>query len=194
MGWPNREQFALADAVVVFCYIEWNDRKLNQLREYLSRGGGFVLVHPANWTRPQPSDKVAALTGCGGFTQYRHGPVSLKIVDPDHPVCLGLGQEIEFMDESYWPPTPRMNGSGMHVLATSNEKVMPASSEMRAQPMFWTREHGNGRVFGCVLGHYTWTFDDPYFRLLLLRGMAWVARQPVYRFDALAVLGINLKE
>ena len=27
---------------------------------------------------------------------------------------------------------------------------------------------GKGRVYSCVPGHYTWTFDDPYFRILLL--------------------------
>jgi type 1 glutamine amidotransferase len=43
--------------------------------------------------------------------------------------------------------------------------------------------HGKGRVFGCVLGHYAATFDDPFFRILLLRGMAWAAGESPYRWD-----------
>jgi type 1 glutamine amidotransferase len=82
----------------------------------------------------------------------------------------------------------------MHVLAVSNEKVAKDSPEVQPQPMFWTYEFGKGRVFGCLLGHYTWTFDDPYFRLLLLRGIAWSARQSPYRFDALVTRGIALSQ
>jgi type 1 glutamine amidotransferase len=35
------------------------------------------------------------------------------------------------------------------------------------------------------LGHFTWTFDDPYFRTLLLRGIAWAGGASPYRFDPL---------
>lgn len=60
------------------------------------------------------------------------------------------------------------------------------------QPIFWTYEPGRGRVFGCVLGHYTWTFDDPWFRLLVLRGLAWSAGESPYRFDSLALRGARV--
>jgi len=191
--WPSSEQFASADVIVVFCYVTWDAERLAQLRAYLNQGGGFVLVHSATWTRPALAKEVGELTSCGGFTKYRHGPVTLRIVDPNHPVCLGLPREIAFVDESYWPPLPKMDGGVRHVLATSDEKVGEDSAEVRAQPMFWTYEQGKGRVFVCLLGHYTWTFDDPYFRLLLLRGMAWSGRQWPYRFDALAAYGVALR-
>lgn len=193
-GWPSDAQFDAADAIVVFCYISWNERKLRQLQDYLDGGGAFVPIHSATWTKPKPSQDVATTTGCGGFTQYRHGPLTLSITDPNHPICLGLPQQIAFVDESYWPPTPQIPGKSMHVLATSREKINKHSPDTEAQPMFWTHTHGKGRVFGCVLGHYTWTFDDPYFRLLLLRGIAWSVRQSPYRFDPLSIHGIALKE
>ena len=101
----------------------------------------------------------------------------LKIADAEHPICAGLPQDIAFVDESYWPPIPRMEGGARHILATSNEEVSEDSADVQAQPIFWTYEPGKGRVYVCGLGHYTWTFDDPYFRLLLLRGVAWSARQ-----------------
>ena len=28
-------------------------------------------------------------------------------------------------------------------------------------------------MFVSIPGHYSWTFDDPLFRVLLLRGIAW---------------------
>jgi type 1 glutamine amidotransferase len=192
-GWPSTEQLGSADVIVVFCYINWDERKLDQLRTYQDRGGGLVLIHSATWTRPAFAKEVGELTSCGGFTSFRHGPVTLKIVDRRHPICLGLPEEIAFVDESYWPPKPKMDGGARHILATSDERVSKESTEVRAQPMFWTYEHGKGRVFVCLLGHYTWTFDDPYLRLLLLRGTAWSARRWPYRFDTLATRGIALK-
>jgi type 1 glutamine amidotransferase len=62
-------------------------------------------------------------------------------------------------------------------------------------PVFWTHEPaGGGRAFVCVFGHYMWTFDDPLFRLLLLRGMAWAAGEPASRFDPLALDGVTMSE
>lgn len=65
------------------------------------------------------------------------------------------------------------------VLATAEEEGQP-------RPMLWTFEKGRGRVFGSVLGHYSWTLADPLFRALVLRGTAWAAREDERRFEALA--------
>jgi type 1 glutamine amidotransferase len=193
-GWPSKEQFDAADVIAVFCYVKWDVQRLAQLQAYLNRGGGFVLVHSATWTRPAFAKEAGELTSCGGFTKFRHGPLTLKLVDPTHPICLGLPKEIAFVDESYWPPQPKMDDGARRILATSEEKVSKDSADVRPQPMFWTYERGKGRVFVCLLGHYTWTFDDPYLRLLLLRGMAWSAQQWPYRLDALATRGVTLSE
>jgi type 1 glutamine amidotransferase len=32
-------------------------------------------------------------------------------------------------------------------------------------------------VFGSIPGHYNWTFDDPLYRVIVLRGIAWAARE-----------------
>lgn len=56
------------------------------------------------------------------------------------------------------------------------------------------REAGKGRVFVCIPGHFTWTFDDPAFRvLLLLRGMAWASGEPLDRWPELAPVGARWK-
>ena len=192
-GWPNKEQMASADIIVAFCYIKWDEEKLKQFAEYLNRGGGFVPIHSATWSKPKPSENVAKLMGCGGFAHYRHGPLKLTITAKDNPICLGLPETIEFFDEAYWPVTPNPN-ERMGILAISEERVSRTSGVKKPQTIFWTYRHGKGRVFGCVPGHYMWTFDDPYFRLLLLRGMAWSANQWPYRFDSLATKGVILKE
>jgi type 1 glutamine amidotransferase len=64
----------------------------------------------------------------------------------------------------------------------------------KPQPLFWTCDQGKGRVFVSIPGHFSWTFDDPLFRVLLLRGIAWTAKEPVDRFNELATLGARIKD
>jgi type 1 glutamine amidotransferase len=186
-GWPADEQFASADVIISFCYLPWTAERKQQLKGFLERGGGLVLIHSATWTKPQADAGVAALVGVGGFTRYRHGVVQLEITAADHPICKGLPRQLSFFDETYWPPTPPLAAERVTTLAVSREKTAASSAETSPQPMFWICRSGRGRVFGCVLGHYTWTFDNPWFRLLMLRGIAWTGAQPVTCLDALAL-------
>jgi len=196
-GWPSREQFKTADLIVIFCYVQWDEQKLKELEEFLSRGGGFVILHPAVIVPKgkKITNQVAELIGLAweyDYTRWRHGPMNLKIAAPDHPICLGLPKSIQLLDEAYWPLKGDL--SKVRVLANSDETVSKDSQQTKPEPMFYIYEHGKGRVFSCILGHYTWTFDDPYFRILLLRGMAWAAGQSPYRFDRLVLRGIPLEK
>jgi len=192
-SWPEDEVLRSVDVLVAFCYLKWNDDSRGRVKDYLSRGGGLVLLHSATWTMPGPSGQVADLVGIGGFTRYRHGRVDLELSDTGHPICLGLPQRIQFLDETYWPPTPAIDPARVTVLATCAERPGQSDPPVPApQPIFWTYEPGRGRVFGCVLGHYTWTFDDPWFRVLVLRGLAWAAGESVYRFDSLVLRGARV--
>ena len=187
--WPDADQWAAADLVAVFGYMPWNAERLEEVERFLARGGGLVLIHSANWTRPEPSPEVAELTGSGGFQFWRHGEMEIEIVAADHPICRGLPATILWVDEPYWPPTPLIDDERLTVLAVSRERIHPEQPAEGPQPQFWAYQQGEGRVFGCVPGHYVWTFDDPYFRILLLRGMAWAAGTCPHRFDPLVLRG-----
>jgi len=185
--WPTDEQFESANVIVAFCYLRWTTERIERMRSYLHRGGGLVVVHPASWTLPKGTAEVAELLGIGGYEFYRHGPVDVQITAPEHPICLGLPARIRLHDETYWPPDPAMEPGKVTVLAVSQEKVSPQSEQTAPQPVLWTYPCGKGRVFGCQPGHYHWTFDDPYYRIILLRGIAWAAQDSPYRFDELAL-------
>lgn len=199
--WPTAEQLAKADVLVMFCYPGapgervFSREQIDQLGSFVARGGGYVPIHSATYTRADlstdDSRRLLEITGImyPRSIQYRHGPIELKIADADHPICLGLPRTLHFVDEPYWPPTGDV--SKIHVLATSDETITPGGQETAPQPLFWTREHGRGRVFGCVMGHYAATFDDPYFRVLLLRGIAWAAGESPYRLDHLVLVTVD---
>ena len=88
-------------------------------------------------------------------------------------------------DESYW----RLSGREDRVLVLAR-----AREEGKDWPQVWAKEAGRGRVVGLIPGHYSWTFDDPLFRVLLLRSMAWAAGEPVDRLNDLVWPGARLAD
>jgi type 1 glutamine amidotransferase len=117
----------------------------------------------------------------------------VETIAPEHPIARGLPRSFTLLDESYWWPTPPLDPSRATVLAVSHEKRPEEAGEAHPQPIFWIAGSGRGRVFGCVAGHFVWTFDDPWLRLWLLRGIAWSAGEPPYRFDPLALRGARVR-
>jgi putative heme-binding domain-containing protein len=181
---PNPSQIAEADVLIFFQKGSWNPDRARQMDAFFERGGGAVYLHWAVNGDDQVvgfSERIG-LASWGGKIKYRHGPLTLQVADPTHPILRNV-RELELLDESYWLLTGDLQKIGL--LATSLE-------DGEAQPQLWTHERGNGRVFVSIPGHYSWTFDDPIFRIVLLRGMAWVMREPIDRFNELVPLGARI--
>lgn len=179
-NWPAAEQFRAADGIVFYYWNhDWNAERLAQLDEFLARGGGVVVLHSATIADRDP-EQLAGRIGLAaqpGRTKYLHCPFDLKLVAPtNHPITRGLPSLIRFLDEPYWPMIGDTNQ--VEVLATARQDASD-------WPLLWTFQKGPGRVFGSILGHYTWTFDDPMFRALWLRGTAWAIREAPERFAEL---------
>jgi len=179
---PSEEDLKSADAIVWFRHGAWPEGFNTAVDEYFDRGAGMVFIHYAVDPMENHDSVQKRLGLCWDREngKFRHGWMDL-VFDPraDHPIARGFkGKSIRLHDETYW----RLKGdpNGIRVLATAEEEGAP-------QPMFWTRETGNGRVFVCILGHYNWSFNDPLFRVLLLRGIAWAAGAEPCRFDSLAL-------
>ncbi len=186
--WPGRAQWGRADLVVFYLWNHaWTAERYKDLDAYLARGGGIVALHSAIIadTKPEALAERFGLAAQPDRTKYRHGPLELTAVaDKDHPITRGFTRA-GFVDETYWPPVG--DSKQVEVLATAVEAG-------QSWPMLWTYRVGKGRVFCSVLGHYAWTFDDPLFRLLVLRGMAWAADESTRRFESAALDGAVLRE
>jgi putative heme-binding domain-containing protein len=185
--WPTEEQWKAADIVVLYQQGTWDERRAGDVDGFLARGGGLVLIHYAvdgGKDSPGFAQRIG-LAWQGGQSKFRHGPLDLDLAPgKDHPITRNLSS-LKFLDESYWKLVG--DPGGMHILATGRE-------DGQAQPLFWTTERGKGRVFVSIPGHFSWTFDDPLYRLLLLRGMLWTARAPVDRFNDLVWPGARVAE
>jgi len=184
--WPNPGQWKSADLVVLFQQGDFNAKRAIDLDAFLQRGGGLVLLHWAVAGRAQPSAFAERIgLSSNDKISYRHGPLDLNFAKgKDHMIARNL-EKIHFHDESYW----KLIGDPKRIrpLATGVEDGVD-------QPLFWVREQGKGKVFVSILGHYNWTFDDPLFRVIVLRGMLWAANQPVDRLNELVWPGARLKE
>jgi type 1 glutamine amidotransferase len=171
--WSSPEDLAHADVMAWYsANSQWTADKSRDLDAFLGRGGGLVVIHYAlNGTRaPEELARRIGLAWIDGRSKFRHGPLDLVIPKASrHPITTGFDR-IHLVDESYW--NLMGNLARVTMLASGVE-------EGKAQPLLWTMEHGKVRVFCSVPGHFTWTFDDPLFRILILRGTCWTARQPV---------------
>jgi putative heme-binding domain-containing protein len=177
--WPNPEQWRTADVVVFYFWNhDWSAPRYQQLDDFQTRGGGVVVFHSATIADKEP-EQLAARLGLAaqpGPTKYRHTPVLLNFVAPtNHAVTRGFKQ-LNLLDEPYWP----MFGDTNRI-----EVLAAADVDGQARPLVWTFQKGRGRVFASITGHYTWTFDDPLFRVLALRGVAWAAGEPAGRLERL---------
>lgn len=182
--WPTAQQWAAADVAVLFLWGKWDGPQVKDVDAFLGRGGGLVCIHSAVIPQKEAAP-LAALIGLAwepGKTKFRHGALEMEWAE--HPITAGL-PKARFVDESYWPLL--RHPSKVQVLGTTVEEAAP-------RPMAWVFEPGKGRAFSTLLGHYTWTFDDPFFRVLVLRGMAWAAREPLGRFDAALLDGATLSD
>jgi putative heme-binding domain-containing protein len=185
-GWPTAEQFRAADVIVFYSDNPgFTAERCADLDAYLKRGGGLVYIHFAVDGHDAP-EALAARIGLawrGGKSAFRHGPLDLRFPDADHAITRNF-ENLKLIDESYWNLTG--DPAQIHVLAEGIEDGKP-------RPLMWTREPaGGGRVFVSIPGHFTWTFDDPLFRVLILRGIAWTASQPADRLSPLAIVGAHL--
>lgn len=181
--WPSADQMQTANVVVFFSNNPgWNRERAKDLDAFLARGGGLVCLHYAvdGQKNVEELAQRIGLAWRGGASKFRHGALDLKL--HTHPLAQGLKQ-LSFVDESYW----NLVGDEKNI-----ELLASGVEENEARPLLWTRQQGQGRVFVSIPGHYNWTFDDPLYRLLLLRGIAWSAREPMDRLAELAMIGARI--
>jgi putative heme-binding domain-containing protein len=182
--WPAKDEFQKADVIIFYQRGNWDARRATDIDAYLERGGGLVYIHWAIDGReagPEFAKRIGLAVGLP--IAYRHGPVALALTHGSkHPVLRNF-DKLQLIDETYWKLVGELPQD--RILASAIE-------DGQAQPQLWSLEHGQGRVFVSIPGHYSWTFDDPLFRILLLRGIAWSAKEPVDRFNELVWPGADV--
>lgn len=184
-GFPSTQQFAESDVAVFYSRnAGWSSNSAATLDQYQARGGGLVYLH---WAMEGRQDALAYAKrigiAMGAGSKFRHGDMELAFTQPAHPITRGF-KALKLVDETYWAFHGDENN--LQVLARAVEEAAPRTQ-------IWAYEHQQGRVFGSIPGHYMWTFDDPLYRILVLRGIAWAAKDPdVDRLLELTTVGARI--
>ena len=149
-----------------------NDKAKENLKQFVDRGGGLVLMHFA----------------CGAFGEWKEfenlagrvwdrknshdprGPFRVEVVNPKHPITQQM-KSFDTDDELY------ICLSGDHPV----ELLSKARSKKTGQnhPMAFTLEYGKGRIFHTPLGHDARAIQMPGTAELLRRGVVWAAGRSV---------------
>ena len=162
---------------IVLHFMNWKqpapgEAARENLRAFVQRGGGLVLVHFAcgAW---QDWPEFKTLAGRVWDPNLRahdpRGAFRVQIVAPEHPITAGM-KSFDTDDELYTCLTGERE---VQVLASARSKV-----DGKVYPMAFAFTYGKGRVFHCVLGHDARALSNPPVAELFRRGTAWAAGYP----------------
>ena len=92
--------------------------------------------------------------------------INIKITDPAHPITFEL-KDWEMVDETYT----------MASASEGSQALLTVEHPLSMQVLGWAREYKNSRVFCYQSGHDDLAYSDPNYRVVLERGIKWVARR-----------------
>ena len=182
----------------------WPEETNRRFLEYVQNGGGVVIYHAADnaFSKWPEFNRICALGGwegrnenSGPYVYWKDGKLVkdssagpggshgrqheyvLNGRDKVHPVVKGLPLKWRHAkDELY----DRMRGPGniRDILYTAYSET---NGSGREEPLVFTVDYGNARIFHTMLGHAGATTEDNIamqctgFQVLLLRGAEWAA-------------------
>ena len=196
---PTTSQWEKADLVVFYVQLEpLTSQDFDLMDDYLRRGGGLMVIHAAMISSGDDVAQRFGLAWDRKATRWGVLPIPSEVnTQIEHEIFRGLSESIELVDELYWNLAGDLNE--ITLLATSQAgppfalKGPPTSDQLdgKSWPLFWTKQIGKGRVFGSIPGHNLFTFNDAYFRIILLRAMAWAMNESFDPFKPLVTKGIK---
>jgi type 1 glutamine amidotransferase len=143
------------------------------LQQFVRGGGGILAIHAAadshyNWPW------YGRLIG-GRFSRHPEGTPTgnVTVVAPADAAVRGLPRSMSRADEWYYfedyDPVSK-------VLVTLD----PASvgeKDINPNPVAWTRQINEGRVFYTAMGHTRESYSEPFFLQHVANGLDWVLRR-----------------
>ena len=206
MYFPKKELWEKADLVVFYNWPREKKWDYDLIDAYQKRGGGLIFIHMS--LSPGSGEELSKRIGlacdyASGTTKWGvlPTPVTLTEAASQHPIFERFPPTFDLADELYW----HLRGDPNSITTLVTSPAGPAIANKRVSgspkiedldgkkwPVMWTKEVGPGRVFVTVPGHNYFTFNDPYFRIILLRAMAWTMNESFDPFKPLVTKDIRL--
>ena len=149
----------------------WNAEVRAAFLDHIRKGKGFVAVHAGSsvfydW----PEFQQLAGTSWGQRTGHGQPHTNEVHLAAAQPIVTGLADFATF--DEFWQTTELAPGT--EVLATVAPKEEFGGTG-RPEPIALATRLGAGRGFTLLLGHDVRAMNNPGFKRLLLRGVAWAA-------------------
>lgn len=175
-----------------YCGPRWGAVAEKALESFVRRGGGFAVVHAASYPfgvrevlgehmtntgkREAPWVEYARMVGASWSEDPKTGHGDRHVyqvtwTNADHPIARGLPRTFLISDELYhrFKLEP-----GIQVLATAFDDAKRRGTG-KDEPLLWTVQYGQGRVFHTALGHDLDSMGAPGFMASFARGTEWAA-------------------
>jgi len=174
---------------LVMNYCNWEDSiglvppGKKAFADYVSNGGGLVLIHFANGAFHKSLPKAAASDWPGyrnlclrvwdsdaGSAHDKYGKFTVRKTEVDHPATRGLS-DFETTDELYYK---QAGEEAITPLLMAKSKDTGSD-----EPLAWAYNYGKGRVFQTVLGHSAESLSVPQVQILVAQGALWTIDKEV---------------
>jgi hypothetical protein len=201
MYFPKKELWEKADLVVFYMWPRGEGWDYDLIDAYQKRGGGLIVIH------------MALMQGSGEAWSQRIGlawdlqqdgtkwgvlptPVTLTEAARTSPIFERFPDKFDLTDEFYWELrgdtakiTPLVTSPAGPAIANKPLPGPPKIEDLDNEtwPVMWSMEVGPSRVFVSGVGHNYFTFNDLFFRIILLRAMAWAMNESFDPFKPLVM-------
>jgi type 1 glutamine amidotransferase len=181
----DKEGLNYFDAVIFHGKIEQaDDETVRALRTFVEGGKGLIVVHIASASfapnGPQTvSDDWRNLIGSAFVYGISGHPVpkeiKVRLADPAHPIVAGIPAEFTIQeDELYQNMSIAQGGAGCPL---AHGTTLDDAGNPVTEPVAFTLERGQGRVFHMYLGHFISVHRDWRFQQMITQGVKWVAQR-----------------
>ena len=145
--------------------------------DFVKRGGGLTAIHGAIVFLNNSAEFSELLGGSFDFHPAQQ-EVTLKLVEPDHPLLKAFGgKKFVHVDEPYLFKNAytKKNFRPLLQMDTSLLKCGKAQKRVTADIRYtaWIKKYGKGRVFYCSPSHNAQSFERPKLLQFLLDGIQY---------------------
>ena len=132
--------------------------------DYLQLIGGQFACHPAKHADERTGEQSDY------YIPYR---VNVTPAGREHPITAGI-EDFDLVTEQDWG----LSDDLIDVPATTTVQARDLAPWQRpiVSPAIWTRQWGQGRVFGSAPGRRVEVLEDPNVRTMSERGLLWASR------------------
>jgi type 1 glutamine amidotransferase len=163
----------------------WSERSRATLLDFVRSGKGLVIYHHST-TAFKDWPEFAQMCGGNYYAGAQHSPIhdfTVTFVDRDHPITRGLKQAFPQSQDELYASMQMQPAGTYHVLATAWDDHALYNGRSRSplvgaganEPMMWTVDAGQGRVFATMIGHSAKATQSAGFKATFTRGVEWAA-------------------